>query len=364
MKVETEKAMAWGRKNFVSRWVQGAFDLRRRCRPGRYLGIAPAASALPQTKIPPAIRKFLSAFGITWMLLGLLLMAHVPDASAQGKKLKVLTSFLPIYCFTVNVAGDLAEVENLLPAGADPHDFQFSPREVKKLAGADMIVVNGLQLEAWLDKLIHSAERPKIIVEAAAGLKSELIFGAFEKEGNYRSSETKEDGAIPNPHIWLDPKLAEHEVTNILEALIKADPANSEGYTRNARAYIAKLEELNGRLEAGLASAKAEPVITLHNAFPYFARRYDLKIVGVIEKVPDVEPSPRYLAALGRTIRTKKVKAIFTERQTSSRLAQMIGRDYNVSVAQLDTIETGEFKATAYEDAMYQNLRVLEESLK
>jgi zinc transport system substrate-binding protein len=297
------------------------------------------------------------------LLVGLLLLlVQAQIASAQTKKLKVLTSFLPVYCFTVNVAGDLADVENLLPEGADPHDFQFSPREMKKLAAADMIVVNGLGLESWLDKLIHSSERPKIVVEAGSGLKSELIFG--EEEGHAGSEHHKDDVVVPNPHIWLDPKLAEHEVTNILAAFVKADPANAEAYTRNARAYLAKLEELDGQLHSALAPVKREPIITLHNAFPYFARRYDLNVVAVIEKVPDVEPSPRYLAFIGRTIRTSKVKAVFTERQASSRVAQMIGRDYKVPVAQLDTIEAGAFEPTAYEDAMHQNLHILEATLK
>jgi zinc transport system substrate-binding protein len=295
--------------------------------------------------------------GFIWLLTGLILGMQMEVQCAQGQKLKVLTSFLPVYCFTVNVAGDLAEVDNLLPPGIDPHDFQFSVREMKKLGAADMMVVNGLQLEPWLDKILHSSEKPKFIVEAAGGLKSELIMGAAEQPSEQKSP-------VPNPHIWLDPKLAEHAVTNILAALQKADPVNAAGYARNANQYLERLEKLDAELQAGLAPVKGESIVTFHNAFPYFARRYGLKVAGVIEEVPDVQPSPKYLAALGRTIKGEKVKVVFTDRQFSSRLAEQFGRDYHVPTGQLDTLETGEFKPDAYEEGMRNNLRTLEKYLK
>lgn len=283
------------------------------------------------------------------------------NAFAEGKKLKILTSFLPVYCFTVNVAGDLAEVSNLLPPGAEPHDFQFSPREMKKLAGADMIVVNGLGLESWLDRVLRSAEGPKVVVEAAAGLKEELISGT---SGEVAHAGEHQHTSAANPHIWLDPKLAAHAVTNILEAFKKADPANAAGYSKNAEEYLGKLEKLDAELKTGLATAKGQSIVTLHDAFPYFAKRYDLRVVGVIEKVADEQPSPKHLANLGRLIREEKVKVIFSEYQSSSRLAQRIGKDYKIPVAELNTLEAGPFTKSAYEDGMRQNLQVIQNCFK
>jgi zinc transport system substrate-binding protein len=298
------------------------------------------------------------------LLGGLICGLQLDGASGADHKLRVVTSFLPVYCFTVNVTGDLAEVDNLLPPGVDPHDFQFSPREMKKLGSADMIIVNGLQLEPWLEKVAQFSEKPKLIVEAAAGLKSELIMGIAELGSQNRSKTSFEEAGLPNPHIWLDPKLAAHAVTNILEALLKADPANATGYVRNATQYLERLEKLDRELHASLAPMEGEPIVTFHDAFPYFARRYGLRVVGVIEKVADVQPSPKYLTALGRVIRKERVKVIFTERQFSSRLAEQLGRDYHVPVAQLDTLETGDFKPDAYEAGMRNNLRILEKCLK
>jgi len=106
----------------------------------------------------------------------------------------------------------------------------------------------------------------------------------------------------------------------------------------------------------------------MHDAFPYLARRYGLKVAGVIEQTPDVEPSLKYLSELGRVIREERVRVIFTERQavggSESKVAEQLGRDYNVPVAALDTLETGEFTPDAYENGMRRNLRELEKYLK
>jgi zinc transport system substrate-binding protein len=301
-------------------------------------------------------------------LLALLLVAGYSSAGQCGevRQIKVVTSFLPVWCFTVNVAGDLAEVENLLPPGTEPHDFQFSPREMRKLNAADVVIINGLQLESWLDKPIHSAERPKTVVEAAAGLGSELIPARRGLAG--ARAGTQQTPGAPNPHVWLDPRLAAHAVSNILQALQKADPGNAAGYAKNAESYLARLKKLDAEFATGLAKATDKPFVTMHDAFPYLARRYGLKIAGVIEQTPDVEPSLKYLSELGRVIREEHVRVIFTERASAggseSKLAEQLGRDYHIPVAALDTLETGEFTPDAYENGLRRDLRELEKYLK
>ena len=289
--------------------------------------------------------------------------------TAAAKKLRVLTSFLPVYCFTINVTGDRAEVENLLPAAVGPHDYQFAPRDRQKLGAADVIVVNGLHLESWLQKAIAASgsQRVPVIVEAAAGLKRELIYGtpgsgAYQ---NHRAERWRDQlGQGANPHIWLDPQLAAHAVTNILIALQKADPANGNSYARNAARYVSRLESLDAEMRHSVAAFKHRNLVTYHDALPYLARRYQLNLVGVVEEVPDVAPSAKYLASLLRVMREHDVKVIFTEPQFSPRLAQQIGRDLSVPVAELDTLESGPLNPNAYEEGMRRNLRTLEKYLR
>jgi zinc/manganese transport system substrate-binding protein len=298
---------------------------------------------------------------ITLAALACILSAF--SARAEGHKLKVLTSFLPIYCFTANIAGELADVQNLLPPGAEPHDFQFTPREMTELEAADLVVINGLGIEAWLGPTLASQEKTKPVVEAAAGLQEELITNASYLDPD-NPDAAPSPSAPPNPHIWLDPQLAEHAVTNILLALQKADPANASAYAANARDYLARLDRLDKDIHAGLAPFKGQAIITFHDAFPYFARRYDLKIVGVVERVPDVQPSLKYLSALRGVIERDRVKVVFSEKQSPDRLVQQISTDYHIPVAQLDTLETGVFKPDAYEQGMRTNLATLEKNLK
>lgn len=300
------------------------------------------------------------------------LFVGISPAHAAAK-IKVVTSFLPVYSFTINVAGSLADVENLLPAGVGPHDYQFSPKDLRLLGQADVVVVNGLGVEDWLGRAIQSAssQKSKSVVEMAAGLKSELIedaHGLNPAEDDRKRKSVKADhhdhNHGPNPHIWLDPQLAAHAVTNILKALQKADPANAEGYAKNAGAYLERLARLDAELKEGLASVQQTSFVTFHNAFPYFVRRYNLKLVGVIEAVPDVSPSPRYLSSLGKIVRERKAKVIFTEPQFSPKLARQLAKDLSITVAELDTLETGPLVPTSYEDGMRRNLRTLQQNLR
>src|SRR6266513_2002472 len=188
---------------------------------------------------------------IGWALCG----PGISSPGAEGHKLRVLTSFLPVYCFTVNVAGDLAEVENLLPGNVEPHDYQFSRKDLQKLAQADLIVINGLGLEKWLDKAVQNSASAKAtrVVEMADGLGSELIYATSESPSSRREEATPMTASqirrltaaatVPNPHIWLDPRLARHAVRNILKALQQADPAHASGYATNATRYLARLEQ-------------------------------------------------------------------------------------------------------------------------
>lgn len=294
----------------------------------------------------------------------------LPARAAETRRAKVLTSFLPAYSFAANVAGDTADVESLLPPAVGPHDYQFKPRDLQRINAADLIIVNGLELEPWLKRLrVSLGKQPRpVIIELSAGLGKELIHDepdailAFDAKPHDHDHD-HHHGPI-NPHIWLDPRLALRAVTNILEGLQQADPANASRYASNTVAYVARLQTLDADLERSISALKHRNIVTFHNAFPYFTRRYGLKLAGVVEAVPDVSPSPKYLARLGQAIRERDVKAIFTEPQFSQRLADRMSKDLRVPVAELDTLETGQPRPAAYEEGMRRNLRVLEQHLR
>jgi zinc/manganese transport system substrate-binding protein len=239
-------------------------------------------------------------------------------------------------------------VDNLLPPGAAVHDFQFTFAERRKLERADLIIANGLGLEPWLDKVLEKSG-PKRVVRCATGLEACNVSPADR---------------APNPHVWLDPILASRMVTNILAALQQADPANAFGYATNAAAFAMRLQKLDQELRAGLAALQTRTIVTSHDAFPYLARRYDLEVVGVIEEIPEVDPSPAHLSALRATIQKHGVKALFIDSHEPGRRARRLGRDFGVTVGVLDTLEAAPLTLSAYEDGMRRNLSALQQALK
>jgi zinc/manganese transport system substrate-binding protein len=279
------------------------------------------------------------------------------SSAAEGPRL--VTSFFPLYCWTVNVAGELAEVENLLPPRAEPHEYAFTPSDARKLGGADLIVVNGLGLEAWLPKFLRSSLSSRDrIRNVSAGLGAQLIAGEHN-HGHGGHDET----AHANPHVWLDPQLAAHGVSNILSALQRIDPAHSSTYASNAMAYVARLHKLNDDVRLSLASATNRAIVTWHDAFPYLARRYGLEIAGVVEEVSDVNPTPKYLSRLGRMMRERGIRVIFVAPGGQTRLARRIAADLSVELVELDTLESGPLTPSAYEERMRHNAAVLQKHL-
>jgi zinc transport system substrate-binding protein len=268
--------------------------------------------------------------------------------SMMAAQLRVVTTLPPLYCFTANVAGDFALVENLLPPGAAAHDFQFTFADRRKLEQADLIVANGLGLEPWLDKALKKTGSKRVL-RCAEGLGGE--------------KDSPASGAA-NPHVWLDPVLACRMVSNILVGLQQADPANSSGYAANAGAFTQRLRRLDEELRAGLAALAGQAIITSHDAFPHMARRYGLEVVGVIEEHPEIDPSPAHLSALRATVNKRGVKALFVDAHEQGRRARQLGRDFGVVVGVLDTLEQAPMTQSAYEEGMRRNLRALRQVLE
>ena len=171
------------------------------------------------------------------------------------------------------------------------------------------------------------------------------------------------DDLSANPHLWLDPIFARHAVSNILDALVRLDPSHAAAFTARAGAYQLRLAALDDQIRTALAGYHGKPVVTFHDAFPYFCRRYQLDLVGVIESNPGAESSPRYKAELSRVIRARGVRVIFTEPQSNPRPAEQLGRDLGVPVTALEVLETGPAEAAFYEEAMRRNLAVLQATL-
>ena len=265
-----------------------------------------------------------------------------------NQSLRVVTSFYPVYIAALNVTAGIpgVEVSNLAsPHVGCLHDYQLTAGDVRRLADADILLVNGAGMEPFLGKVAQQS--PKVrVVEVSEGIP--LLEG--------------------NPHVWVSLEGARRQTENIAAALAAAAPDRADAFRANASAYNASLSALEEKMRAALAPYAGTPIVTFHEAFPYFARDFDLDLAGEIEREPGAEPSARELADTVKLVRERKVKALFAEPQFPDQSAQVVARETGVRVYSLDPVVTGPSDPAAargaYLQAMEKNLEVLQEALR
>ena len=275
------------------------------------------------------------------------------DAAAtgapSGKKMTVVATTTIIADLAKNVAGDTATVTSLLTPGVDPHTFQPAPRDSQILAGADLILENGLGYEEWLEQVIQNSgtKARRIVVSkgltprrgAGAGeVHDAAAFKAEDDESDHMDQVTLLPGQklAYDPHMWLDVQAAMKYVENIRDALVQYDIRNATAYRANAEPYLAQLKDLDAYLTQEAASLPQErrKLVTNHETFGYFAERYGFEVVGAV--IPSVsaeaQPSAQDVARLVDAIKAQRVPAVFAESTVNPRLAEQIAHDAGVKV--------------------------------
>lgn len=293
---------------------------------------------------------------------------------AQAQPL-IVTSMQPHYSLLRQLVGDRAEVVRILPVGASPHTFSPTPRDVARLAEADLVVFNG-GLDEWLLELIEASGTQAPVIEVLEVLEFEPLGGLEpdEHEGEQDEAEHEEDvgegadeqahdHAGVNPHVWLDPRLMAQLVPHLVGALAAVDTANAEVYRANGEALIADLEALDAEVRAILAPVAGAAFVPFHDAWPYFARRYGLELVVEIEPAPGREPSPRYLAEALELIEASGAKAIFSDVQLPSRPAELVAEQAGLPLFTLDPEGGGLNAEESYQELMLANARTIAQAL-
>ncbi len=255
-----------------------------------------------------------------------------------------VTSVYPLYLAASQIANGIANVRvtNLTEEITGClHDYQLTTGNMKTLEQADVFIVNGAGLEGYLDQI--ASDLPGLeIVEAAADI------------------ELLDD----NPHVWVSISLMIRQVETLAEEMGRLDPTNKTAYQDNANAYVARLSELRQKMHDSIGSLANRQIITVHEAFPYFAHEFGLEIIGVIEREPDSEPSAAELATTIDLIREKQVKAVFAEPQYPASAARQIADESGARLFTLDPVASGDLEnLDAYLEAMEQNRQVLVEAL-
>ncbi len=294
----------------------------------------------------------------------LLTIAGTP-AHAQ-ERIKVVASFSILADFVRQVGGDRVEVVSLVGPDGDAHVFSPSPAHVKQIADAKLVIMNGLEFEGWMDRLVKVSGAKAPLVIASKGLKP--IKAQSDRERDHDPKHTAHKHGSFDPHAWHNAANAKLYVTNICDRLIATNPAGREAFEANAKSYLAQLDRLESEVKATLARIPADrrKVVTTHAAFGYFATAYGVVFIAPQGISTEAEPSAKDVAKIVRQIRREKVRAVFLENVSDPRLAEQIARDSGAKVGDRlfsDALSEPGGPAGTYIDMIRHNLRALSDAL-
>jgi len=260
-------------------------------------------------------------------ILGVLFCGVISYSSAfaapgrVSNKINVLTSFTILADITKNIGGEYVNVSYLVGPNQDPHEFELRPSDMIKIKKSQVFVINGLGLEGWIGRLVESDQYKGVVVVASDGVKA--------------LSLTEDGKVVDDPHAWNDPIMVEQKyIPNITSGLCDADPKHCSEYKENANIYASKVHsQYNTALlkfeKLGESNIQA---ITTHDAFGYFAKRFNLKFLFAQGVSTDSEASAKDIVQLERLIRQSRVKVVFLENMTNNKLIKQIAKDTGAKI--------------------------------
>ena len=287
------------------------------------------------------------------------------DTAAGDGRLRVLTSFYPMYDFACKIGGDCIDVTNMVPSGTEPHDWEPSTNDLKNLEKADVFIYNGADMEPWADDLLVSRSDTLRVVEASENVELRTTDG--EHEHAHEHEDANHHHGDFDPHVWLDPENAKIEMEAIRDALCAADPENSTVFQSNYEKYAAELDALDAEFREKLAPLPNRTIVVAHEAFGYLCDAYGLTQVGIEGLSPDSEPDPGRMAEVIDFVREHSISTIFFEELVSPKVAEAIASETGAQAKMLSPLEgLSDEQAAAgadYFSVMHDNLAALMEAL-
>jgi zinc transport system substrate-binding protein len=273
-------------------------------------------------------KKIIFYFILGLVFVGLLtfVVNNIYKPATQSSKLQITASFYPLYYFSQQIAGDKANVINITPAGAEPHDYEPTAQDIAQIENSKLLILDGTGLEAWGSSIKQNLN-PKNTVVLTVG------------DGIINQKVMEDGQEVIDPHIWQSPPIDRQIVDKITQALIQIDPVNSSYYQTNADALKVKLDNLDAQYKQGLANCSENNIITSHAAFGYLATAYGLNQVSIAGLSPDAEPSPQQLADIVKFAKANNVKYIFFESLVSPKLSDTIATEVGAKTLVLNPIE-------------------------
>ncbi len=295
----------------------------------------------------------------------LVMTAFLNQPARASEPLPVVATFSILGDMARTIGGARVSVTTLVGPNGDPHVFRPTPRHAQAMAGAKLVLANGLGFEGWMERLVGASGFAGNMVYVSDGI---VPLEAEDDHGHAHSHDRHDDHEAPDPHAWHDLANGKTYARNIAAALSAADPAGSAFYAQRLDAYTAEIETIEADLRAQLAKLPAGPhrVVTSHDAFGYFAHAYGIVFLAPQGVSTESQPSASDLAALIRQIRGEAVQAVFLENIANPRLIEQIQRETGVRLG--GTLYSGGLSqvdgpAPTYLAMMRHNIRALMSAL-
>jgi ABC-type Zn uptake system ZnuABC Zn-binding protein ZnuA len=270
-----------------------------------------------------------SALIVSWLALA-------SPGFAQDR-IPIVTTTTVLRSLTEAVGGERIAAVSLVPAQMDAEEYQPKPQDALRLKSARMFVRVGLDYDLWADRLLAQSGKAEFNRGGSGYVDASFAIAVLELRGMSVGPSDGHAHGSGNPHYWLDPRNAEIITGTILEALTRIDPANVAVYEANRLSFLSRLQAKLGEWEAKLAPLKELPIVAYHNSWPYFARRFRLDFVGVIETKPGVPPSPSHLIRLVQTMRARGARIVVREPHEPQRDVAFVADKAAASIATLIT---------------------------
>lgn len=295
----------------------------------------------------------------TIAILGIIFIQfNIVNPEINNNKIKVLTSFYPMYIATANIISDIDNIElsNLTqPQTGCLHDYQLTPHDMIALETADIFIINGGGMENFIEDIVTGYPNITII---NAGENIELL----ESE-EHNHDEPNHEHEENNAHLWVSITKYMQQIENIKNGMMKFDNANKEIYTENSQIYITKLKILKENMYIQLKDLKNRDIIIFHDSFAYLAEEFGLNVKHTVVMESDTSLSAGIIAEIIDKIKKYDIKVLFTEEQYSKQIANAVAKESNANVYILDSGVSGDMDKNSYINAMEKNLGVMKEAL-
>ncbi|KOR28761.1 hypothetical protein TI04_10270 [Achromatium sp. WMS2] len=281
----------------------------------------------------------------------------------SADRISVVASFSILGDLIVEVGGNRVDVNVLVGPDSDAHIYQPTPQDAKRIAHAKLVVINGLGFEGWMERLIKTSGFSGLVTIASTGVVPRLL-GSTQDGTNHSHN----DHSGVDPHAWQNLQNGIIYVRNISQALSEVDPQSANYYQQRAANYIEQLKQLDQKLRQYIAALpiKQRKIITSHDAFGYLADAYDLTVLSPIGISTDTEASAAGVAKLIRQIRHERVKAIFIENISDTKLIRQIASETGVKIGGTlfsDALSTAQGPANSYQAMIKHNVSTIFTSL-